>query len=96
VTNILLDPRLLVVVVLLTVPGGVVSMASAGRDAWLRRLAEKNGLALPRTSRPADPESLLLPIAKQSGERSGVPTQRYRLDGQWLVGPDREAPVRRG
>jgi branched-chain amino acid transport system permease protein len=96
VTNILLDPRLLVVVVLLTVPGGVVSMASAGRDAWLRRLAEKNGLSLPRTSRPADPESLLLPIAKPSGERSGVPTQRYRLDGQWLVGPDREAPVRRG
>lgn len=96
VTNVLLDPRLLVVVVLLTVPGGVVAMISSARDAYLRRIAEKNGLELPRTSRPVDAESLLLPLAKAAGERSGVPTQRYHLEGQWLIGTKREGPLRRG
>jgi branched-chain amino acid transport system permease protein len=81
------NPGVLLVVVFLTLPGGLVQAITAVRDAWLRRLASRRRIVVPSllADRRADPGAKL-PIAPKtwaSGASVFVP-ERYRLTDEWV------------
>ncbi len=72
---------------LLFVPGGLGQLVFAGRDALLRRVAERLGIAVP--SLGVDPAGAgrrvpIAPMHRRGGASTVVPRQ-YRLGGQWVT-----------
>jgi branched-chain amino acid transport system permease protein len=90
VTNLLADPGLGAVVLLLLAPGGVGQLVFGMRDAWLRRVASRLHIDVP--SLVADGagagrlggRAVLAPKLRPGGGTVFVPA-RYALDDQWMV-----------
>ena len=88
-----IQPEFLVVLMLLWVPGGLSQLVFAGRDAWLRRVADRLHIRVPSLEEARADEHGRLPISPKlsdAGAAAFVPV-RYRLDDQWSVSVAAEA-----
>ena len=86
-----------VVGLLLFAPGGLGQVAHAIRDAFLRRVAERNRIDVPslmadRRRSGADRAPIAVKVREGGGGTAFVP-RRYRLDRQWRVEADRRTAV---
>jgi hypothetical protein len=76
------------VVLLLLAPGGLAQVALDVRDALLRRIAARHGLAVPglgaRDRLVGDGPAPITPKVRPDGGEVFVP-QRYALDDQWAL-----------
>ncbi|HEX9766493.1 MAG TPA: hypothetical protein VGA36_06995 [Nitriliruptorales bacterium] len=84
-------------VLLLVAPGGLIQLVTDGRDALLRRLAERYRLRVPNLvadgSLDAQVVAPLLPRTRAGGGTAFVP-RRYALEDQWVAEPDEPEVVR--
>jgi branched-chain amino acid transport system permease protein len=81
------------VVLLLVAPGGIAQLLLDLRDGILRRIAKRNGIAVPSLDRTRATEQQAAPIVPKTGPRGGavfVP-RRYALTGDWAVAARRRA-----
>jgi hypothetical protein len=81
------------VLLLLAAPGGIGQLLLDLRDGVLRRIARRNGIAVPSLDRARSTEKRTAPIVPKTGPRGGavfVP-RRYALTGDWAVGARRRA-----
>ncbi|MDT7571204.1 MAG: branched-chain amino acid transport system permease protein livM [Actinomycetota bacterium] len=81
------------VVLLLVAPGGIAQLLVDLRDGLLRRIARRNGIAVPSLDRARATEERVAPILPKTGPRGGavfVP-RRYALTGDWAVAARRRA-----
>jgi branched-chain amino acid transport system permease protein len=80
-------------VLLLIAPGGIAQLLLDLRDGVLRRIARRNGIAVPSLDRTAATPHQTAPIMPKTGPRGGavfVPG-RYALTRDWAVGARRRA-----
>ncbi|MDX6198951.1 MAG: hypothetical protein QOJ79_2102, partial [Actinomycetota bacterium] len=80
-------------VLLLIAPGGLAQLLLDFRDGVLRRIARRNGIAVPSLERTRATEHGAVPIVAKTGPRGGavfVPT-RYAIPGDWAVAARRRA-----
>jgi branched-chain amino acid transport system permease protein len=81
------------IVLLLAAPGGIAQLLLDLRDGVLRRIARRNGIAVPSLDRTRASEQRTAPIVPKTGPRGGavfVPV-RYALTGDWAVAARRRA-----
>ncbi|MCW2570737.1 MAG: ABC-type branched-chain amino acid transport system, permease component [Frankiales bacterium] len=81
------------IVLLLVAPGGIAQLLLDLRDGVLRRIARRNGIAVPSLDRTSNSESQTAPISPKTGPRGGavfVP-RRYALSRDWAVSARRRA-----
>jgi branched-chain amino acid transport system permease protein len=81
------------IVLLLVAPGGIGQLMLDLRDGVLRRIARRNGIAVPSLDRTRAAEDRAAPIVPKTGPRGGavfVP-RRYALTGEWAVTARRRA-----
>ena len=81
------------IVLLLVAPGGLAQLLLDLRDGMLRRIARRNGIAVPSLDRTRAAEQRTAPIVPKTGPRGGavfVP-RRYALTGEWAVTARRRA-----
>ena len=81
------------VVLLLVAPGGIAQLLLDLRDGLLRRIARRNGIAVPSLERTRATQQHVAPIVPKTGPRGGavfVP-RRYALTGDWSVAARRRA-----
>ena len=78
---------------LLIAPGGIAQLLLDLRDGVLRRIARRNGVAVPsldRTSRGKHGTAPIVPKTRSGGGTVFVP-RRYALTGDWATGARRRA-----
>jgi branched-chain amino acid transport system permease protein len=76
---------------LLVAPGGLAQLLLDGRDGVLRRIALRNGIAVPtlaRTRTTDDDVAPIIPKTRSGGGTAFVP-RRYALSGDWATGARR-------
>jgi branched-chain amino acid transport system permease protein len=81
------------IALLLLAPGGLAQLVLDLRDGVLRRIARRNGIAVPSLERSRATETTAAPIVPKTGPRGGavfVP-RRYALTGDWAVTARRRA-----
>jgi branched-chain amino acid transport system permease protein len=81
------------IVLLLLAPGGIAQLFLDLRDGLLRRIARRNGIAVPSLERARATEHGVAPITPKTGARGAavfVPA-RYALTGAWSVAARRRA-----
>ncbi|MCU1591891.1 MAG: ABC-type branched-chain amino acid transport system, permease component [Frankiales bacterium] len=81
------------VVLLLVAPGGIAQLLLDLRDGVLRRIARRNGIAVPSLDRSLTADAAVAPIIPKTRPRGGavfVP-RRYALTGDWSTGARRRA-----
>lgn len=78
---------LIALALLLVAPGGLASAFAVGRDAVLRRMADRLGLVVPTLNPDGGTSAAVAPI---EAPRDTYVPRRYRLEGNWVVRAPRQ------